>query len=185
MDNFQGVFNLLTHPFWGGIFTTFRVCFPLKIRWFLFFFNGHKGWKFYPKQMTFYSIPSPQWLNYWMIFHIHGSHCAYYLGMFAHLFFLAICLDGGGGHEILAHITIQCSWDYFCSYWTTLYVVLSIAQPNMLRCHNFFSGQPDPLPPTWCVGFGCWHPLGPSCKGSNTSKWSCHSWLNSRQIPSY
>jgi hypothetical protein len=49
MDKFQGVFNLLTHPFWGGILTTFKLCFPPKTRWFLCLFNGHKGWKFYPQ----------------------------------------------------------------------------------------------------------------------------------------
>ena len=49
----------LIHPFWGGIFTTFKVCFSPKTRWFLFFFNGCKRWKFYPKWITFYSIPSP------------------------------------------------------------------------------------------------------------------------------
>ena len=32
MDKFQSVFNLLTHPFWGGIFITFKVCFSLKTR---------------------------------------------------------------------------------------------------------------------------------------------------------
>jgi hypothetical protein len=43
----------ITHPFQGGIFTTFKVCFFLKTRWFLFFFNSYEGWKFYPKQITF------------------------------------------------------------------------------------------------------------------------------------
>ena len=46
---FQGIFNLLTHPLWGGIFTTLKVCFSPKTRWFSFFFNNYKGWKIYPK----------------------------------------------------------------------------------------------------------------------------------------
>jgi len=52
MHKFWGVFNPLIHPFWGGIFTTFKVCFSMKTRWFLFFFNGHRGWKSYSKQIT-------------------------------------------------------------------------------------------------------------------------------------
>ena len=53
MDKFRSVFNLLTHPFQGGIFITFKGCFSPKTRWFLFFFNRYKGWKFYPKQINF------------------------------------------------------------------------------------------------------------------------------------
>ena len=52
-DKFRSVFNLLTHPFQGGIFIIFKGCFSLKTRWFLFFFNRYKGWKFYPKQINF------------------------------------------------------------------------------------------------------------------------------------
>ena len=55
------------------VFTTFRVCLSPKTTWFLFSFYSHKEWKFYLEWITFHSIPSPQWLKYWMISHLWGS----------------------------------------------------------------------------------------------------------------
>jgi len=77
--NFSRYFQPLNSSILRGNFKTLRGCFSPKTRWFLLFFSSHKGQKFYPKWITFYSIPSPQWLKYWITFHIQespsGSSC--------------------------------------------------------------------------------------------------------------
>jgi hypothetical protein len=58
------------HNFYGGIFLRK----PDDFYYFSVAIKDKKSTQNGLISTQFYSIPSPQWLNYWMIFHTHGSH---------------------------------------------------------------------------------------------------------------